>query len=60
MSIIPDPKHPGKHIDTETGIRPISEWGWECGRGFVSEERFARAGDKVIKRTPRKKSKGRS
>jgi len=32
--IIDDPKHPGKHIDTETGIRPISEWGAECGRGL--------------------------
>jgi hypothetical protein len=27
-------------IDPETGIRPISEWGPECRRGFVSDSRF--------------------
>ena len=48
-----DPQHPGKHIDPETGIWPISEWGAECGRGFVSDERFARPGERVIKRTNR-------
>lgn len=31
----------------------ISTWGPECGRGFVSSERFARPGDIVIKRTNR-------
>ena len=40
-------------IDPKTGIWPIREWGFECGRGFVSSERFARPGDKVIKRTNR-------
>ncbi len=49
-----DPNHPGKHIDPDTGIWPIREWGTECGRGFVSNQRFARLGDRVIKRTSRK------
>jgi len=40
-------------IDAETGIWPISEWGAECARGFVSDSRFARPGDKVIERTNR-------
>jgi hypothetical protein len=48
-----DPNHPGKHIDPATGIWPISEWGSECGRGFVSDARFARGGERVIKRTSR-------
>jgi hypothetical protein len=29
-----DPSHPGKHMDPETGIWSIREWGAECGRGF--------------------------
>lgn len=33
----PDPRRPGKHIDPETGILPIAEWGAACGRGFVHE-----------------------
>ena len=38
--------------EATAGIRPISEWGPECARGFVSNERFARAGmDRVIART---------
>ena len=37
----PDPKRPGKHINPETGIWPISEWGPECGRG-LPRERFTR------------------
>ena len=45
----PDPLHPGKHINPETGIWPISEWGWSCGRGFVSNERFSTK-DAVLKR----------
>jgi hypothetical protein len=44
---------PGKHIDLCTGIFPVSEWGPECTRGFVRDERFARAGDRVIKPTSR-------
>jgi hypothetical protein len=52
-----DPNHPGKHIDPQTGIWPICEWGPECRRGFVSSERFARRGDKVIKRTNRNLSR---
>ena len=44
-----------KHIDPKTGIRPISEWGSECGRGFVSDARFAGSKPtRVIKRTNRK------
>lgn len=46
-----DPKRPGKHIDPATGIWPISEWGWECARGFISNARFGSA--PVIERTNR-------
>ncbi len=28
------------HRDPKTGIAPIHEWGWECGRGWVSDSRF--------------------
>lgn len=28
----PDPRHPGKHINPETGIWPACEWGYECQR----------------------------
>jgi len=52
-SWIPDPNRPGKHIDPKTGIAPIAEWGPWCARGFVSNERFARGGESVIKRTNR-------
>jgi hypothetical protein len=46
-----DPKHPGKHINPETGCWPTCEWGYSCMRGFVSDSRF---GDgEVIKRTNR-------
>lgn len=47
-----DPKRPGKHVDPETGIWPISEWGWSCARGFVSDSRFSPT-DQVIPRTNR-------
>jgi hypothetical protein len=51
---VDDPDHPGKHIDTRTGIWPISEWGPSCGRGFVSNQRFARSpSEQVIQRTNR-------
>jgi hypothetical protein len=50
----PPSDHPRHTIDPETGIWPISEWGFECARGFVCDERFARPGDRVIKRTGRK------
>ena len=53
MMLIDDPKHPGKHIDTETGIWPISEWQYEVARGFVSDSRFSRGADPVIPRTNR-------
>ena len=43
-------------IDPTTGIWPIREWGGECARGFVGSERFARGGERVIKRTARKRS----
>ena len=52
-----DPLRPDKHIDPATGIWPICEWGRECARGFVSDARFARAGDVVIKRTNRNTSR---
>jgi len=48
-----NPNAPGKHIDPRTGIAPICEWGNECARGFVSDARFARPGDRVIERTNR-------
>jgi hypothetical protein len=48
-----DPRNPRHTIDPETGIWPISEWGFEALRGFISNERFARPGDKVIPRTNR-------
>jgi len=48
-----DSDHPGKHINPETGIWPISEWGTACARGFVSNERFATRGEQVIPRTNR-------
>jgi hypothetical protein len=53
----PDPDHAGKHIDPSTGIWPVIEWGSECGRGFVSDERFQRGNEKVIKRTNRAKTR---
>lgn len=44
---------PKKTIDPKTGILPISEWGAECARGFVSNARFSGGKDKVIPRTNR-------
>jgi hypothetical protein len=35
----PDPRHPGKHINPETGIWPTCEWGYECQRGLISDQR---------------------
>jgi hypothetical protein len=51
--LIDDPQHPGKHIDTETGCWPISEWGNACYRGFVSSERFATQNDAVMPKSNR-------
>jgi len=34
----PDPRCPAKHIDPQTGIWPISEWGAECRRKFVPRQ----------------------
>lgn len=54
----PAPNHPGKHIDPATAIWPIAEWGSSCGRGFVSNERFARSKtETVLKRANRKNTK---
>ncbi|HEY1495409.1 MAG TPA: hypothetical protein VGF49_12745 [Candidatus Solibacter sp.] len=53
MANAPDPERPDKHIDPATGIWPIAEWGSECSRGFVSDARFARPGDRIIPRTSR-------
>lgn len=50
-----DPKHPGKHINPETGVWPVCEWGFECMRGFVSNSRFG--GGQVIERTNREKTR---
>lgn len=57
MSLRDDPDHPGKHIDSDTGIWPIAEWGNECGRGFVSDARFSGGKDRVIKRANRGKTR---
>jgi hypothetical protein len=46
-----DPKRPDKHRDPATGIWPMSEWGAECYRGFVSSSMFGSG--QVIKRTNR-------
>lgn len=51
-----DTRRPDKHIDPETGIWPVSEWGSECQRGFVSDERFGR-GQRVIPRTDRTRTR---
>jgi len=46
-------KDPQQHtIDPKTGIWPISEWGYECARGFVRDARFS-ATDQVIPGTNR-------
>jgi hypothetical protein len=52
---------PGRHIDLETGIAPVSEWGPECARGWVSDIRFAgRTTSLVIKRKTHKKARTRN
>lgn len=51
------PKPVEHTIDPATGIWPIREWGTECGRGFVGNERFARPGEKVIQRSNRAKQR---
>lgn len=52
-----DPKHPGKHINPETGIWPTCEWGYECQRGFVRDARFQVGTEQVIKGTNREKTR---
>lgn len=49
------PHVPGKHINPATRIYPIHEWGSECGRGFVSNERFSGGTALVIERKSREK-----
>jgi hypothetical protein len=44
-----------KPIDPETGIKPIANWGIECGRGFVRDARFGPG--QVIKGTNRSKTR---
>jgi len=58
-SALPDhPFVPGLHVNPETRIPPIHEWGAECSRGWVSDARFARgAKDSVIPRANRTKTK---
>ena len=48
-----DVRSPEHHINPETQVWPIAEWGSECGRGFVSDLRFG-PGKRLIKRTNRK------
>lgn len=45
----------GKHMDIETGIWPIHEWGFATTQGHVSDSRFGSG--LVIKRTNRAKTK---
>ena len=40
-------------IPSAPTIKPMSEWGAECGRGFCSDARFSGGKDRVIKRTNR-------
>ena len=47
----PDPRRPGKHLDPQTGIWPMHEWGAACARGFISNPRFGSG--PVIERTNR-------
>ncbi len=42
-------------IDPQTQIKPISEWGKECARGFVRDARFGPG--QVIKGTNRNKTR---
>jgi hypothetical protein len=49
----PPPAEEKTHTtDPRTGIRPISQWGASCGRGFVSNARFG-PNQPVIRRTNR-------
>lgn len=41
----------GKHVDLNTGIWPIHEWGFASARGFVRDSRFGPG--QVIKGTNR-------
>lgn len=50
------PTIPNHHLNPETGILPLHEWGAECYRGFVRNERFG-AGQTVIAGTNRQKTK---
>jgi len=47
------PRAAAHTVDPATGIWPVREWGLECARGFVRDERFARPGDRVIAPTNR-------
>jgi hypothetical protein len=51
-----NPNDPGFHKDPLTGIRPLHEWGNECGRGFVREQRFGSG--QVIAGANRDKTRG--
>lgn len=53
----PHPLYAGKHLNPATRTLPIHEWGSECRRGFVSDSRFARGTETVIKRTDRNKTR---
>ena len=59
--IVPLIQQPGKHLDLATGIWPVAEWGHECGRGFVTDLRFAgRNTVLVIKRSAGRKKRSRA
>ena len=42
-----------KPVNPETGIYFIRDWGYECARGFVRDQRFNSGNDQVIKPTNR-------
>ncbi len=50
-----NPDDPGHHKDPATGIRPLHEWGADCGRGWVRDARFGSG--QVIKGTNRNKTR---
>lgn len=51
-----DPFNPAFHRNPATGIAPTHEWGPECQRGFVREERFG-AGQTVMSGANRNKTR---
>lgn len=49
------PIRDGKHVDPALGCAPLHEWGSECARGWVRDDRFGSG--QVIKGTNRGKTR---